>query len=125
MRDPNVTRRECRRATKAGHEACWRPRARNPCSSSLASLDDLVNAVGDEPMSLPVDAHRCVSSGRLDEAERLVVLLVDPVPDVLDAVGILLGQVRLVGMGDVRSGGTIGELLVDVYEKRQGHISCV
>jgi len=94
-------------------------------AARLAAFDNLMDAVGDQAVRLPVNAHRRVRGGRLDEAERLVVLLVDPVLHVSDAVRVLLGQVRLMCVRDVRHGGTIRELLVDVYEKRQGHISCV
>jgi len=111
-------------ATKAGHEArCHVPGIYQV--ACLASFDDLVDAVCDQPVRLAVDAHGRVRGWSVDEAERFMVLLVDPILEVRDAVCVLLGLVRFVGIGNVRRGGTIRERLVDVNEKRQGHISCV
>jgi hypothetical protein len=75
-----------------------------PYSPGLTALCDLMNTILDQAMSLAVHARRDLGVGRLDGAKHLVGLLMDPVLEVLHAVGTLLRQVCLVRVGDVIGG---------------------
>src|SRR5712692_6291574 len=90
------------------------PRASRP----LSPLDHLEDPVGDQAVGLTVHPRSGLRVRRLDQAERLVVLLVDPVPEVLHAIRILLGEVCLVRMGHVLRGRALWKLLVHIHVNR-------
>src|SRR5689334_22932134 len=75
-----------------------RPTALCDGEEGSGSLGDWVDLVGDEPVCLAVDGSGGVGVWGIDQAEDLAVLLVDPVPQVVNAVGVLglqVGGVRL------------------------------
>src|SRR5262249_9673957 len=57
------------------------------------ALGDRVDLVGDEPVRLAVHRRRGVRVRRVDQAKDLAMLLVDPIPQVVNAVGVLGVQV--------------------------------
>jgi len=77
----------------------------------LGPFHDFEDAVGDQAVRLAMNTRRRLGVGSLDQAERLVVLFVDPVLDVLDAVSLLLGQISLVSVSNVGRGRTCRQVL--------------
>ncbi|OLC26845.1 MAG: hypothetical protein AUH40_02865 [Chloroflexi bacterium 13_1_40CM_65_17] len=69
-------------------------------------------------MRLAMEADRRVCIRRVDQAERLPLLLVDPVLDVLDPVSVLLGEVSRMSVGDVRGGHALRKVLVHVHVQK-------
>src|SRR5690349_13161785 len=67
-------------------------------SDAFLHLEDLV---GDQAVRVAVHGVGGLGVGGLDEAEDLPLGLVDPVAQVADAVGLLGGEVGLVGLGDL------------------------
>src|SRR5215467_2598838 len=68
---------------------------------SSGSFLDLIDVVGDKAVSLLVNVGSSLCGGGFDQAEHLAFGLIDPVAEVLDvvsALGLEIGQVRL---GDV------------------------
>jgi hypothetical protein len=84
---------------------------------SSGSFLDLVDAVGDKAVSLPVNVGGVLGRGGLDQAEHLPVALIDPVPEVPDVVGALGLEIGQVCLGDVVHRHAAGDL-VNVHEKR-------
>ena len=83
-----------------------------------------VDLVRDEPVGLPVHGVGGIRVWCLDEAKDLPRLLIDPVPQIVDAVRTLGGQICPMGAGDIgfRNAALNG---VDVHEKRHDVlISC-
>src|SRR5215469_7630194 len=68
------------------------------------ALGDWVDLVGDEPVCFAVHGSRGVGVWGIDQAEDLAVLLVDPVPQVVNAVGVLGLQVGGMCLGHVIDG---------------------
>ena len=81
-------------------------------------LDD-VDLVGDQAVRLAVDGVGGLRVRGVDEAEDLPRRLVDPVPEVLDPVSALRGEVGGVRLGDVVDADPALDR-VDIHEQRHG-----
>lgn len=85
-------------------------------SDELDAFDDFHEPIGQQAVGVAVNGDRCFLIRRIDQAEHLSRLLVEPVGDALDVVLRLGPEVGLMGRGyGLR--GQAGNVLVNVHEQ--------
>ena len=81
-------------------------------------LLDRVNLIGDKPVGFPVNRVGGLRVGRVDKAEHLPGLVVNPVVDVPHVVLVLGLEVSLVGGSHILRRRSLWQRIVNIHEQR-------